>query len=403
MTSSQRAAVAVSGVSVLSPLGDTSVGVGEALRKGAVALAPHADWPELQVARLTDFDASRYAKVRGMRVYPRATQLEICAAVLALADAGFPEGSIDPLKLGVVTASSYSHLETLIEYDRGLTSLGMQRTNPTLMPLGLPSAPGAATALALNAKAFAITLNDGGASGLAALGLGARMVAEGRADICVVAGAATLCREFIQSAHKAELVAGSEPLRVFDERSRGTAFGEAAAALVLERASDVHARGRRPMGVVCGQASSFASDASVLAAALVRASRTSLRLAAIAPESIALVSAGASGVPSADRAHARALLELFGAASAPAGGPCITAPKGNFGETLDVSALLQCISVLRAQSERVAPPIAQLQHPCVPGLNYATTERELPAGAALVTASSLSGACSALVLGTEAA
>lgn len=389
------ALAAITGAGVLSPLGDSIIGLGAALRKGKSNVAPDSDFGGAQVSRLRDFDPARYAKVRGMRVYARATQLEICAAQLALNDAGYAEGAIDPLRLGLVTASSFSHLETLIEYDRGLASVGMQRTNPTLMPLGLPSAPGAATALAFSAKAFSITLNDGGASGLAALGLGARAIAEGRAQICLVAGASTLVRELIQSADQANLLCGSEPFRVLDQRSRGSAFGELAAALVLEPYESAHARGRCPIGFVRAQGAAFAPDPSAFSQALTRACRDSMARAGLSPDSIALALAGAGGIAASDREHARALIDALGAA-----GPriCVGAPKGNLGETLDPSGLLQCIAALHSLSERVAAPIAGLEHPVLPGLRYATGETELPEGAALLTAVSSTGSCTSLIV-----
>jgi 3-oxoacyl-(acyl-carrier-protein) synthase len=80
----------------------------------------------------------------------------------------------------------------------------------------------------------------------------------------------------------------------------------------------------------------------------------------------------------------------------------VTAPKANLGEALDPSGLLQCIAALHALSERVAPPIPRLQHPALLGLRYASVETALPDGAALLTATSNSGACSSLIVSTEA-
>ena len=56
-----------------------------------------------------------------MRLYNRATQLGICAAKLALNDAGLDEGG-DARRpaLGIVTASTFGHIDTLLEYDRNL-------------------------------------------------------------------------------------------------------------------------------------------------------------------------------------------------------------------------------------------------------------------------------------------
>jgi 3-oxoacyl-[acyl-carrier-protein] synthase II len=387
-------AVAITGVSALSPFGVGVEPLMAALGAGRTSVEPAASLPEVGVARIGEFDPLKHANVRGMRVYGKATQLEICAVALALADAGLALDALDKNELGLVTASSFSHLETLIEYDKGLVTVGMQRTNPTLMPLGLPSAPGAGTGLSFLAKAFSITLNDGGASGLAALGLGARLIAAGRASVCVVAGAFTPFAELLQSASRAGLLSSAEAYRVFDRGSSGLAFGEAGAALVLEPTERALGRGRKPLGFVRGEASRFAPDGE-LGAALARASAAALRLAQVSPEGIALACLGANGRASVDAAHAHALSKSLGAYAEHVP---VTAPKASLGESLDPSGLLESIVALSALRARSAPPIARLETPRVPGLRYAREPVVLESGAALLTAISSSNSCSALVL-----
>ena len=399
------ARVAITGFSVFTPFGVGWEPLASALDEGRVAVEPAPSSPEVGLAAIRDFEPQRHVTVRGMRVYPRASQLEICAAAVALAHAGLTgDAALDPNDLGLVTASSYSHLETLIEYDRGLVTLGMQRTNPTLMPLGLPSAPGAATGLALPAKAFSITLNDGGASGLAALGLGARAIVAGRARACVIAGAFTPFAELLQASSAAGTTASAERFRVLDRDSAGVAFGEAAAALVLEPLESALARGREPLGVLLGESSRFAPPGATLAAALKRAISSSLggtatglasRKAGAVPERISLACVGANGHPQGDAAHVEA---LSGALGTHAEGVVLAAPKANLGESMDASGLIQAIVALGVLRARRAPPIARLHTPRTPGPRHPTTTTELGPGAALLTAISPSRSCSALVL-----
>lgn len=394
-------AVAITGVSVFTPFGVGAEALAAALGAGRVAVEPAPELSEVGLARITDFDPLRHVSVRGMRVYPRATQLEICAAALALTDAGWSgEAALDPMELGLVTASSYSHLQTLVEYDRGLVSVGMQRTNPTLMPLGLPSAPGAATGLALSAKAFSITLNDGGASGLAALGLGAHAIRDGRARACVVAGAFTPFAELLESSLRAGLSASAERFRVLDREAEGVAFGEAAAALVLEPLEAALGRGRSPLGVLRAQATRFAPPGASLASALGRAVSAALSSARLgsapaATAAISLACVGANGDPREDAAHLDALSSALGAAAEPV---VIAAPKASLGEMLDPSGLVQAVVALGALRARRAPPIARLATARAPSPRHPTAPVELAPGAALLTAISPSRSCSALLL-----
>jgi 3-oxoacyl-[acyl-carrier-protein] synthase II len=107
------------------------------------------------------------------------------------------------------------------------------------------------------------------------------------------------------------------------------------------------------------------------------------------------VSAGANGSVEGDRAEAQALLDVLGEAAART--PLI-AVKASLGETIDAAGLLQAAVALSAMSSGRAPPIARLEEPEVPGLRYATRPLDVAAGHALVTATSQTGACSALVL-----
>jgi len=422
-------AIAITGVGVLTPLGDSVASLFEALQAGRRSIEP-APEPELAgvlESRIADFDAVRYANVRGMRIYNRTTRLGISAVRLALTDAGLAEagagagagassapGAARSEELGVIVASTFGHLDTLMEYDRSLATDGIQRTNPALMPLGLPSAPGAAIALSFVAKAFSITLADEGASSLDAVALGARLLAEGRARVCVVVGAFSPFLELTVAAMRSGILATGGHVRVFDRGRAGTAFGEGAAALVMEREAEARLRGAPIKGLVAGQASTFASRtaASVAAApngaaaAISRACILALWAARIDPSQLGVVSSGANGSVAGDLAEASALREVLGACAAHTP---VMAIKGNLGEGLDAGGLLQAIVALSALrgglAPPVLPPILELAEPEVPGLRYVRVESgSSPRGGgvkgrhALVTATSSTGACSALIL-----
>jgi len=395
----QNSAVAVTGVGILTPLGDTLAAVCDALTAGRTSIAPEESPVPFVGSRFADFDATRYANVRGMRVYNRTTRLGICATRLALVDAGLIDSGFPGERLGVIMASTFGHLDTLIEYDRSLVANGPSRTNPALMPLAIPSAPGAAIALSFGAKACSITLADGGASSLDALGLGVRLVRDGRVSACVVVAAYGLIDELILSAKRAGQLAGAGEFLVFDERSRGTAFGEATVALVLERAGDARERGARSKAFVGGQASTFSSSHEGMIEALTSACRQALRLSATTPDELGLVLSGANGTQATDTIEARALLSLLGGVSRQ---PAVAAIKSSLGESEDASGLLSAASAIATLTGGLAPPIVGLGQPLVTGLRYLTQAEPVERGHALITATSRTGACSALVVSREA-
>lgn len=269
--------IVVTGAGVITPLGDTPAALSLALAAGKSALAPSAEG--LPVATIEGFDHAKYAQVRNMRMYNRATQLGICAAKLALADAK-AEGVIAPEDLGLLMASTWGHMDVLLEYDRSLVTVGMQRTNGALMPLAIPSAPGAMAALAFTAKAFSMTLSDGATSSLDAIGLGAQWLKDGRAKACVVASTVSLSPEMVTAAARS----GATP----------HGLGQAAVALVLERESDAVARGAKVTGAVLGYGAAFATDSSDAPEALGRAVQGALAAADTERNALEAVDAGKS-------------------------------------------------------------------------------------------------------------
>ncbi|HTP30421.1 MAG TPA: beta-ketoacyl synthase N-terminal-like domain-containing protein [Anaeromyxobacteraceae bacterium] len=383
--------IAVTGASVLTALGNSIDALQAALRAGRTSV-PRVSNVDAVETRIAGFDATQFVNVRGLRLYNRPTQLAICAAKLALTESGC-EGQITGEHLGVVAACTYAHLETLFEYDRSLVVNGLMRTNPTLMPIGIPSSLGAAVALSFGAKALSVTLGDGGASSLDAIGLAARLLAAGRARACLVVSAFTPCQELLLSASRAGLLAPPGDLFVFDRAHCGTAFCEAACALLLERAEDAIARGARLQATLGGQCSTFAAERSEQARALSRAGEVALRLAGIGAGELALVSASASGSPSDDRSEAEALVAVLGRAPVP-----MMAVKGNLGDSQDAAGLLQTIAAIAALRAGTAAPIRGLVAPEVPGLRYATEELSIRGPHALVTSQASTGACSALVV-----
>jgi 3-oxoacyl-[acyl-carrier-protein] synthase II len=209
--------------------------------------------------------------------------------------------------------------------------------------------------------------------------------------------ASSPCKELALSAARAGLFAPDGAVRVFDREAKGTAWGEAAAAVILERPEDARARGASVKAWLQAQASAFAAEPQARASALTRAASAALRAAGVSAASVTLASSGADGSPATDAAEARALLAALGSdASAP-----VMAVKSGLGDCLDTSGLVQVLLAAEALRSTRAPEVAALATPQVSGLRYAAKDTAVRRGAALATATSATGSCSALVLSVD--
>jgi 3-oxoacyl-(acyl-carrier-protein) synthase len=213
----------------------------------------------------------------------------------------------------------------------------------------------------------------------------------------VVVSAASPCKELVLSAARAGVFARDGAVRVFDREARGTAWGEAAAAVVLERPEDARGRGAPVKMWLRAQASTFAARPGGSAEALTRAAGAALRAAGVAPASVTLASSGADATPEADGAEAHALVAVLGS-DAPA---AVMAVKAGLGDCLDTSGLLQVLLAAEALRSGHAPAVAGLVTPQVSGLRYAGQDTAVRPGSALATATSATGSCSALVLSVD--
>ena len=380
---------------MITPLGDDLKLVMERLREGQSVVTQATSGS----VAIPHFDAARYATVRGMRAYSRTTQLGIAAAALAMTDAQSQEGQVPSEQFGLVMASTFGHLDTLLEYDFGLITKGMERTNPALMPLAIGSAPGSATALAYRLRGCSVTLSAGAATGLDALGLAARLVGSGRLRACLVVGAFAPNAEAVRAAGPGFLASGGGS-RVFDVESRGVVLTESACALVIESLSSARERAATVQGLVLGHAAGFCAEPVSLARMLAHTAQRALERAELTPREVSLISSGANGVPSEDEAHAHALCAMFYASSPTP--PVLMAPKASLGESMDAGGLLQVVTGLSALKTGVAPMIAGLSSPRVGGPRYARQTCSVERGALLTTASSRTGSTSALLLGPGA-
>jgi 3-oxoacyl-[acyl-carrier-protein] synthase II len=390
-----RQAIAITGSGLITPLGDDPRQVMENLRAGQRAL------PLEGAASVTipSFEATRYAAVRGMRAYSRTTQLGIAAAAQAMADAKLREGEIPPERFGLVMASTYGHLDTLLEYDFGLITKGMERTNPALMPLAIGSAPGAATALGFRLRGASVTLSAGAAAGLDAVGLASRLVASGRLQACLVVGAFSAGPDVISSATGSGFLVAPEHARAFDRDSRGVLLAESACALVIETLAGARERSAQVQGIVLGHAGGFAAQSHGLADALAETTQRALSQAELKPGDVSLICSGANGHPLDDEAQAHALCAMFYAWTPKP--PVLMAPKASLGESMDAGGLLQVLTGLSALRGGMAPMIPGLEEPRVSGPRYARQTCRVERGTLLALANSRSGSTSALLLGTE--
>jgi 3-oxoacyl-[acyl-carrier-protein] synthase II len=408
-----RRRVVVTGIGVLSPLGDSAAALHRALCDGTTAAGPVQGFAVEGVAgaravELRGFDPGHYLGADGnFRPLDRTGQLAACAARLALADAGWEVEAVRERELALTVGTMYGSVRTIAEFDRRGLEAGPLYVKPFDFANSVINAAAGQTAIWHHLRGPSTTVSAGTASGVQAIALGADLIAEGRAEVALAGGAEELCFESLLSfARAGMLVNGAGAPRPFGRTSGGFLLGEGAAFLVLESAEAAAARGARVLATVLGHGAAFdpsqGRDEASGARAVERAVRLALADAGLGAEAVSAVSAAAAGLAAFDRKEAAGLAAALGARAATVP---VTAPKATFGECLGASGALQAAALVAAMVE--------CELPGVPGFDAGEEGFPLAAASAvpialdlrvgLIDGVALDGPCCALLLGSTAA
>lgn len=402
--SSIRRRVVITGMGLVSPVGNSTEALWEALSTGQsgvgpLAAAPAGLFPVSVGAEARQFSGDiddfgplekevKKSLRKGLKVMCRECQMGVAAAQMALHHAGLASGKFDPQRTGVSFGSDY--MITLAEdFTEGVRSCldgqgrfefdrwaiqGMPKMSPLWLLKYLPNMPASHIAIYndLRGPSNSITLRE--ASPSLTLSEASQIIRRGRADVmlCGATGTRLHPMKMLHAVRQEEVAPGNgEPSRVsrpFDLGRQGMVLGEGAGAVILEELESALARGATIYAEVLGGASSAATEGrrqpqrdvamkNVLAAVLERAG--------VSPDAIGHVHAHGLSSRTCDVEEARAINAVFGARSQPVP---VVAAKSCFGNLGAGSGMVELIaSVLAFGQERLFRV-----------LNYETPDPECP-------------------------
>ena len=401
--------VVVTGVGVISSLGDTPSAIHTALCDGHSSLqaVSHPDLPTdgYLGGPITDFNPQTYLGDKNFRPLDRASQLTVSAVHLALAASGWSPERREENLVGLVLGTMFCSVRTIAEFDRRAITLGPSYAKPLDFANTVINAASGQTAIWHKLRGINSTISTGLSSGLQAIGYACDLIRTGRADQTLAGGVEELCFESLYGFARANLLAGdgqssSNACSVpFDKRRNGFFLGEAAAFLMLENRETAVSRGATILAELKGYGTAYdpsGGRTDQAAQAIAMAQRSACQSAEIDPSEIDFVSASANGSPNMDRYEAQATAEVFGARS---GQLRITAIKALLGECLGASGALQTIDAIQTMQEGTLPGIHGLEQ----------TETEFPSLAfsgnqkgtfrlALINSINYDGHCCSLVV-----
>jgi len=380
MATMERTRVVITGLGIVSPIGNSVPAFEAALAAGVSGVGPITRFDASDIScriagEVKDFNPEDYFEKRDVPRTDRVQQLALAAAQEAIADSGLNLEAEDRERIAVYVTSGIGGVASLEAEELMVAAKGPSRISPFLVPKMLVDSIPSTIAQHFKLYGGTSSVISACASGTQMLGEAFEVLRRGDVDI-VVAGASDAAVTMTGIGAFANMRAlstrnddPSHASRPFDKERDGFVMGEGAGILILERLDRAVARGAHIYGEVLSQA--VTSDAYHMTAPdpdatqIVRAMRMAIERAGLTPADIDYVNAHGTSTPANDRAESYALKTLFGeqAMHIP-----ISSTKSMTGHLLGAAGAVETIaSMLTIKNKLIYPTI-----------NYMTPDPDCP-------------------------
>ncbi len=370
-----RRRVVVTGLGVVSPVGNDVPGFWASLKAGKSGIGPitlvKADDLASRVAgEVKAFDPGLRMDAKEAKKMDRFSQFAVYAGLEALADAGLSKEGLDSERTGVCLGTGQGGSSSIEEGVARLYERGPGRVPPLTAIKALANLGAANLAIYMNATGPSQCLVTACAAGTDAIGTAYRWIADDHADLVFAGGSeASISRLGISSFAMIQALStrNDEPekaSRPFDKDRDGFVMAEGAGVLVLEEYEAAKARGARIYCEVAGFANTC--DAHHLTApdpegkGVARAMLLAIKDAGLKPEDIDYVSAHGTSTPMNDPIETKALKHAFGAHAYKLK---ISSIKSMIGHCMGAAGALESVATVKAIQEGFVPPTINLDNP----------------------------------------
>lgn len=330
-----------------------------------------------QIAGLVEgFDAKQYINVKDARRYDVFMHYGVAATAMALKDAGFiseisadntPVENVNPERFGVVLGSGIGGIQTIEDSRDTLREKGAKKVSPFIIPGAIVNMPAGLVAIKYNLKGPNLATATACTTSTHAIGLAARIIAYGDADVMIAGGSEKASSPLGMSgfaAMHALSTRNDEPTkasRPFDKGRDGFVLGDGAGVLVLESLAHAKARGATILAEVAGFGMS--DDASHITAppengeGAARSMQNAINDAGVDADVVGYINAHGTSTPAGDVAESQAIETVF----APVKDRIlVSSTKSMTGHLLGAAGAIEAIFTVKALGEQTVPPTINL-------------------------------------------
>lgn len=396
--------IAITGIGIVSPIGNGLQAFKENLFKGTSGIAPvtrfNAGPYKCKVAAEVNAESLAcppYSKAIELKRMDRFVKYALCASWQALGMAFSHNFDLTLRETGLLAIGTgmggLPNMENGVERQR---NLGPHLTSPYLIPSLIPNMAGSFIARALDWDGRQITIAAACASGSMAIGEAMENIRAGKVKWALAGGTEAVITPITWSGFEALHSLTTDNIsRPFDVDRNGMVPGEAAVMMVLEPLQAAMERGAAILGVLqgysmCGSAKAFVNpDAECMKKVISKA------LCEAGVNTPKAVMAQACGLTTGDKEEMSALVSIQDASQMK-----VCSIKGQVGHTFAASGPLNVAAAIASFAEEKLPAIAGMEQPDLScgALDYCMRNQDWEAGPVLIPSYGFGGIHSALVV-----
>ena len=317
--------VVVTGLGLISPVGNSVATAWDNLIAGKTGIATITkfDHSALSVhfaGEVKDFNVEEYVSTKEARHMDTFIHYGIAAGTQAIRDSGITITDQNAERIGVMVGSGIGGLPMIEDTNSELLSRGPRRISPFFVPGSIINMISGHLSILLNLKGPNVAAVTACTTGLHSIGLAARLIQYGDADVMLAGGAESTISPLGVggfAAARALSTRNDDPAtasRPWDKDRDGFVLGEGAGVMVLEGYEHARARGAKIYAELCGFGMS--GDAYHMTAPNMdgprRCMNNALRDAGLNADQIQYVNAHGTSTPLGDKNETEAIKAALG-------------------------------------------------------------------------------------------
>lgn len=365
----------MTGLGMVTPLGVNVDQTWSAILAGksSVHRVEHFDANDLSCricSTVKDFDPLPYMSEKDARKRDVFIQYGIAAAVQAMNDSGLVVNDSNADRIGVAIGSGIGGLPMIEKMHSTMLESGPRRISPFFIPSAIINMIAGNVSIMYGLRGPNIALVTACTTGTHNIGVAARTIAYGDADVMLAGGsemATTKLGIGGFAAMRALSTRNDEPekaSRPWDKDRDGFVLGDGAGVIVLESYEHAKKRGAKIYAELIGFGMS--ADASHITTphaeglGAANAMNNAIKDAGISPTEVNYINAHGTSTPAGDELEVLAVKRSFGDHSY---NLAVSSTKSMIGHLLGAAGSVEAIFTILAIRDQVAPPTINLDNP----------------------------------------